>query len=67
MVRWAIIDDADPRLVNTGKWNFLQSPISEKTPEYSGTVHTTNDPTTTVSFNFTDPSFADSLPSWAKH
>ena len=53
MVRYEIIDDADPRLVYTGNWNLLTTPVNAKNPEYNGTVHATNDPSATVSFNFT--------------
>ncbi|KIM28268.1 hypothetical protein M408DRAFT_8923 [Serendipita vermifera MAFF 305830] len=53
MVRYAIIDDTDPRLVYTGNWNVLRTPTNLKTPEYNGTVHATTDPTATISFNWT--------------
>lgn len=52
MVRYAIVDDTDPRLVYTGDWRTGQTPINPKTPEYNGTVHYTNDPTATVTFSF---------------
>jgi len=58
MARYAIIDDTDPRVVYTGNWDLLKTPTNPNSHEYNGTVHATNDPSATVSFNFTSSSFS---------
>lgn len=66
MARWTIIDDTDPRLVYTGNWNLLTTPTNQNSPEYNGTVHATNDPTASVSFNFNGKSCQSFIPYPAK-
>lgn len=53
MPRYVIIDDTDPGLVYTGNWRVLTDPVNPRAPDYNGTMHATNDPTATVSYNFT--------------
>ncbi|KIM21421.1 hypothetical protein M408DRAFT_29556 [Serendipita vermifera MAFF 305830] len=49
---YAIIDDTDPGLVYTGDWRVLTDPINPRAPDYNGTIHVTNDPSATVSYQF---------------
>lgn len=51
MTRYAIIDDTHPDLVYTGQWR-TEPALNPKTPEYNNTVHATNDPEATITFNF---------------
>lgn len=52
MPLYAIINDTDPLLVYTGEGQVLTDLVNPRAPEYNGTTHATNKPTTTVSYNF---------------
>lgn len=52
MTVYAIIDDTDPRLEYTGEWQVLTDPVNPRASDYNGTIHVTNDPNATVTYNF---------------
>jgi hypothetical protein len=52
MPRYALIDDTDPDLVYSGDWRQLNTPLNPNAPEFNGTVHATNDPNATITYNF---------------